>query len=156
MLAWMGIDYDGAWKELLDVYFQPFLQFCFPASAREVNRAKPVNFLDKELEEVVRDAESGKLRADKLVRVHCVDGQEEWLLIHVEVQSQPDPQLPRRMYDYRHRIRDRYNRPVVSMAVLADERADWKPSRYEEEHWSCRLRFEVLGLQVDRDSPGAA
>jgi hypothetical protein len=96
------------------------------------------------LEEVVRDAELGKLRADKLVRVHCLDGVEEWLLIHVEVQSQPDPRLPQRMYEYHHRIMDRYGRPVVSMAVLADERRDWRPAFYQHEHWGCRLRFEYL------------
>jgi uncharacterized protein DUF4351 len=140
----VAADYDGAWKELLEVYFQPFLEFCFPDAARRVDWTKPIAFLDKELQEVVRDAELGKLRADKLVRVHCLDGQEEWLLIHVEVQGQPDPQLPRRMYEYHRRISDRYVRPVVSMAVLADERSDWKPAFYEDEHWGCRLRFDYL------------
>jgi predicted transposase YdaD len=140
----VGADYDGAWKELLEVYFRPFLEFCFPDAARRVDWIQPIGFLDKELQEVVRDAESGKLQADKLVEVHCLDGQEEWLLIHVEVQGQPDPKLPRRMYDYHHRICDRYLKPVVSMAVLADERVDWKPSVYEAEHWGCRLRFEYL------------
>ena len=140
----MGADYDGAWKELLEVYFRPFLEFCFPDAARRVDWAQPIGFLDKELQEVVRDAASGKLQADKLVRVHCLDGEEEWLLIHVEVQGQPDPKLPRRMYDYHHRITDRYDKPVVSMAVLADERVGWKPNIYEAGHWGCRLRFEYL------------
>jgi predicted transposase YdaD len=138
------VDYDGAWKELLEVYFQPFLEFCFPDAASKVDWTRPVVFLDNELQEVVRDAELGKLRADRLVRVHGLDGKEEWLLIHVEIQGQPDPRLPRRMYDYYHRIADRYARPVVSMVVLADERPDWKPAFYQEEHWGCRLRFDYL------------
>lgn len=57
------------------------------------------------------------------------------------------------MYDYHHRIHDRYNRPVVSMAVLADERPDWKPSVYEEEHWGCRLRFEYLVCKLMEIAP---
>src|SRR4029453_17663321 len=97
-------DYDGAWKELLEVYFKPFLEFCFPAAAARVDWSQRVLFLDQELQAVVRDAELGKLRADKLIRVRCLDGSEECLHIHVEVQGQPDPQLPRRMYDYHHRI----------------------------------------------------
>ena len=78
----MASDFDGAWKEFLELYFRPFLEFCFPNAARQVDWAQPIEFLDQELQEVVRDAELGKLRADKLVRVHCLDGQEEWLLIH--------------------------------------------------------------------------
>jgi hypothetical protein len=116
----------------------------FPEAAHRVDWRQPVVFLDQELQEVVRDAELGKLRADKLVRVHCLDGEEEWLLIHVEVQGQPDPRLPRRMYDYYHRIRDRYGWPVVSMAVLADPQPDWRPDAYQEEHWGCQLRFAYL------------
>jgi hypothetical protein len=79
-----------------------------------------IAFLDQELQEVVRDAELGKQRADKLVKVQRQDGVEEWLLVHVEVQGQRDPDLPRRMYRCHHRIEDRYERPVVSLAVLAD------------------------------------
>jgi len=140
----VSADYDGAWKELLEIYFRPFLEFCFPEVAKRIDWSKPVTFLDQELQQVVRDAELGKLRADKLVRVHALDGQEEWLLIHAEVQGQPDPQLPRRMYEYHHRIGDRYARPVVSIAVLADERPDWRPNAFEAEKWGCRLRFEYL------------
>ena len=145
--------YDGAWKEFLELYFRPFLEFCFPDVARRVDWDQPVAFLDQELQEVVRDAELGKMRADKLVQVHCRDGQQEWLLIHVEVQGQSDPRLPSRMYEYYHRIRDRYGRPVVSLVVLADERSDWKPSCYQEEHWGCRLRFEYLVCKLLEISP---
>ena len=87
----MVADYDGAWKELLEVYFQPFLEFCFPEATRRVDWRQPVVFLDQELQEVVRDAELGKLRADKLVRVQRLGDQEEWLLIHVEVQGPTGP-----------------------------------------------------------------
>jgi len=88
----VAVDYDGAWKELLEVYFRPFREFCFPNAARRVDWSQPAVFLDKELQEVVRDAESGKLRADKLIRVNALDGREEWLLIHFSRRTIP-PQL---------------------------------------------------------------
>jgi hypothetical protein len=137
-------DYDGAWKEALEQFFRPFLQFCFPLIAAGVDWSRDFEFLDQELQEVVRDAELGKLRADKLVKVYRLDGSEDWLLIHVEVQSQTDKDLPWRMYQYYHRIADRYAKAVVSLAVLADEQASWRPWVYETEHWGCRLRFEYL------------
>ncbi len=137
-------DFDGAWKEALEQYFRPFLEFCFPDIAAQVDWTKGGEFLDKELEKVVHDAAMGDISVDKLVKVYRLDGKEDWLLIHVEVQSQTDKDLPRRMYHYYHRIADRYGKAVVSLAVLADEHPSWRPNAYEEENWGCSLRFEYL------------
>ena len=137
-------DFDGAWKEALEQFFRPFLDFCFPDIAARVDWSKGFDFLDKELQKVVHDAEMGTLRVDKLIRVYRLDGSEDWLLVHVEVQSQADNDLPWRMYQYFHRIADRYKKAVVSLAVLADEQASWRPQVYEQSHWGCKLRFEYL------------
>ena len=69
-------DYDGAWKEALDLFLRPFLELCFPLVAAGIDWNAGVSFLDKELQEVVRDAELGKQRVDKLVEVRRLDGQE--------------------------------------------------------------------------------
>jgi len=132
-------DYDGAWKEALDLYWRPFVELCFPEVARRIDWSAPVEFLDKELQEIVRDADLGKQRVDKLVKVRRLDGTEEWVLVHVEVQAQPDEGLPQRVYQYHHRIVDRFGRRVVTLVVLADERAGWCPATYEEELWGCRV-----------------
>jgi hypothetical protein len=137
-----AIDYDGGWKEGLEHYFRPFLELCFPTAAAGIAWQAGLEFLDKELEEVVRDANLGKQRADKLVKVQRLDGIAEWILIHVEVQAQRDVDLPLRMYQYHHRIADRYGRAVVSLAVLADGQPDWRPGSYEQSLWGCRLVFE--------------
>jgi hypothetical protein len=79
-------DYDGAWKETLERFLPQFLELAFPAIHRAVDWTKTVRFLDTELQEIVRAAEAGTVRADKLVEVTRVDGVEEWLLIHAEVQ----------------------------------------------------------------------
>ena len=135
------IDYDGAWKETLEVYFRPFLAFCFPVVERGIDWTIDPLFLDKELQEVVRDAETGCLRVDKLVKVQTVDGAEEWLLVHVEVQSQADGDLARRMYRYHHRLEDRYGRPVVSLAVLGDGDPGWRSGVFRQGKWGCWSHF---------------
>ena len=141
-------DYDGAWKEILETLLRPFLEFCFPQVAVAIDWTQPREFLDQELQKVVRDAELGQQRVDKLVKVFRRDGKEEWLLIHVEVQNQKDPDLPRRMYQYQHRIADRYERRVVGLAVLGDTHPNWHPRAYEEETWGCRLRYEFLTCKL--------
>ncbi|HRI12225.1 MAG TPA: Yae1 family protein [Verrucomicrobiota bacterium] len=135
-------DYDGAWKETLEQYWHPFLALCFPAVAAGIDWSQPCRFLDKELQDVVRDSESGRRFVDKLVQVYRNDGSEQWVLVHVEVQSDPDAQLPGRMFQYHHRVSDRYQHPVASLAVLADDQPGWQPGPYEAELWGCRVRFE--------------
>jgi hypothetical protein len=157
-------DYDGAWKEALDRYFEPFLRLCFPAVHAGTDWARGFSPLDQELQEVVRDAEMGKHRVDKLFQVHRHDGTEDWILVHVEVQSRPDHRLPQRLYRYYCRIRDRYDRRVVSLAVLADRSSRFRPGPYEEETLGCRVRFEypcckLLDLDravLERDNNPAA
>jgi hypothetical protein len=39
-------------------------------------------------------------------------------------------------------VRQRYNRPVASLAILADEHSGWKPSAYEQELWGCKAQME--------------
>jgi hypothetical protein len=141
-------DYDGAWKEMLDRYLEPFLRLCFPAVHAGIDWSRGFTPLDLELQEVVRDAETGKHRVDKLFQVHCHDGTEDWILVHVEVQSRPDRRLSQRLYRYYCRIRDRYDRGVLSLAVLADRSPRFRPGPHEEETLGCRLRFEYPSCKL--------
>jgi hypothetical protein len=141
-------DYDSPWKEILDLYFEPFMAFFFPAAHREIDWSRGYEMLDKELQQVVREAELGRKAVDNLVKVWRTNGQEEWVLIHVEVQSQEEAEFPRRMYVYHYRLFDRYNRLVVSLAVLGDDRPAWRPDRFEYSLWGCTagLQFPVVKL----------
>jgi hypothetical protein len=141
-------DYDGAWKEALDHYLEPFLHLCFPIVHAGIDWTRGAAPLDQELQEIVRDAQTSKRRVDKLFRVFRRDGTEEWLLVHLEIQSQPDRDLPARLYQYHHRIADRYHRRVVSLAVLADNSLGFRPGPYEEETWGCRVRFEYPSCKL--------
>lgn len=135
-------DYDGGWKEALGRYFPSFLQLCFPEVASHIDWSLPVRFLDKELQEIVRDAAQGTLYVDLLAEVTLRTGASEWVLIHVEVQSQPDSKLVERMWHYNHRISDRYARPVVSLAILADASQSWRPTGYHKAMLGCEWSFK--------------
>ena len=62
-------DYDSPWKEMLEGYFEEFMAFFFPEIAADIEWELGYQFLDKELQQVVRDAELGRRVADKLVKV---------------------------------------------------------------------------------------
>jgi len=59
------------------------------------------------------------------------------VVIHVEVQSQAEEDFPRRMYAYNYRLYDKYDQPAVSLAVLADDRPDWRPRQFRAALWGC-------------------
>ena len=141
-------DYDSPWKEILEKYFRDFLTFFFPMVAEGVDWEKGHTFLDKELQQVTRDAELGKRLADKLVQVWRKDGNEVWVLVHVEIQGQEESAFAKRMYVYNYRIFDRYDRPVVSLAVLADERAGWRPDHYGYELWGCKIGIQFPAIKL--------
>jgi len=90
---------------------------------------------------VDRAAELGRRVADKLVRVWRRDGGEAWVLVHAEVQNQEEADFARRMFIYNYRLYDRHERQVVSLAVLGDERAGWRPAEYATALWGCGTRF---------------
>jgi hypothetical protein len=94
------------------------------------------------LQQVVRDAEIGRKHADKLVKVWSLEDEPFHVMIHIEVQSDKDREFPRRMYVYNYRIFDKNERPVTSLAILADEVSSWRPNRYTSEQWGCKINFE--------------
>jgi hypothetical protein len=75
-------DYDSPWKEAIELYFAEFMALFFPDAYVDIDWEKGYEFLDKELQQVVRDAELGTRLADKLVKVWRLTGEESWVLVH--------------------------------------------------------------------------
>ncbi|XGA80969.1 hypothetical protein OR573_04770 [Halomonas sp. CH40] len=134
-------DHDSPWKMALESYFQEFLDLLFPAINEQVDWSQGYSFLDKELQQITPDADSGRRHADKLIKVYAKDGSETWVLIHVEVQGEPEEAFAERMYTYQYRLRDRYNMDVVSLAVLTDTRQNFRPTTFHFARWGCELTF---------------
>jgi hypothetical protein len=135
-------DYDSPWKEVIEAYFRDFMRFFFPTIEADIAWNRGYEFLDKELQQVVRDAELGRRYADKLVKVWRNSGEEAWVMTHIEIQGQEETGFSERMFTYNYRLRDRYNQPVVSLAILGDERPNWRPQQYNDGLWGCHIRFD--------------
>src|SRR5882672_818405 len=75
----MSADYDSPWKEALDAYFEAFLALLFPAIHAQLDWSRGHESLDKEFQQIVREAESGRRYVDKLVKVWTKDGEERWV-----------------------------------------------------------------------------
>lgn len=135
-------DFDSPWKHIVEVYFAEFMDFFFPTAYADIDWSQPVEFLDKELQQAVRDAEFGRRHVDKLAKVWRKSGAEQWVLAHLEVQGQYEADFDERMYTYNYRLFDRYKRLVASFAVLSDDNPAWKPGNFAYELWGCTVSFQ--------------
>lgn len=116
------------------------MAFYFPAAHAQIDWVRGYTFLDQELRAVVKDAELGKRYVDKLVKVTRQSGQEDWIYIHIEVQGSAQAEFAKRMFVYNYRLYDRYQQPIASMAVLADETASWgTPAPLKPKPWAANI-----------------
>jgi len=142
-------DYDSPWKEMIERYFEEFMAFFFPEIAADIEWELGYEFLDKELQQVVRDAESGRRMADKLVKVTRKGSHDDlWVFIHIEVQGFYEKAFGERMFTYYYRLFDRYQQPICSLAVLTDERPKWKPTRFQREIWGCQVSLTFPAVKL--------
>jgi hypothetical protein len=141
-------DYDSGWKEAIEVYIDEFLLFFFPQIHKDIDFSKPVEFLNKEFSTIVKDSEEKKRYVDKLIKVYLNDGTEQWLLIHIEVQTWQEKDFEKRLYVYNYRIFDRYDKEVITLVIMADENPDYKPGTYSVKRWGFEhiFKFPVIKL----------
>jgi hypothetical protein len=141
-------DFDNPWKDVLEHFFRQFLAFFFPEVHAAIDWSRDYESLDKELQQIVRESELGPRLADKLFKVWLKDGEEAWILIHIEIQNQRDPGFAERVFVYNYRIYDRYRRTVISLAVLGDEEPTWRPNRFAYGMFGCEtgIWFRVVKL----------
>ncbi|MCW5933071.1 MAG: Rpn family recombination-promoting nuclease/putative transposase [Fimbriimonadia bacterium] len=139
---------DETFKTAIQLFFKPMAQLLLPDLARDIDWKQPYTFLDKELQKLHPQNETQKRFVDTLVQVTLKNGNEQWLLIHIEIQAQSEEEFPQRMWEYFYRLMDRYRRPVVSVALLADENRAWRPSTFQYEGWGTRLQFEFRSIKL--------
>lgn len=134
--------FDGPWKEILEVQLSQFVAFFIPAAWDEIDwDRKPVS-LNSELRRFRRSAAAPDRRADNLFKVYLRGGGEQFVVIHVELQSTVDPDLAERMFEYGYRAWDRHRRKVASIAVLGDGSADYRPSGFGWQLWGSKMGYE--------------
>jgi hypothetical protein len=132
---------DTPWKQILEGYFPQFMAFFFPEAYSAIDWRKGFDFLDSELQQVTLEAETGKRIVDKLVKVYLRNGQEKWLLLHIEIQNQKEAEFSERVYIYSTRLFDKFRQAVASFAVLGDTDKNWRPQSFHQEALGSRHDF---------------
>jgi len=142
------ISYDQLWKEAVENLFPDFIKLIAPDFYSHVDWSKTIEFLDKELLQISPKSEETKRFVDRLVKVWMLNGEERWVLVHVEVQGYRETEFSRRMFIYFYRIYDKFNRDILSIAVFADPSETFKPDRFNYEFFGCELSFRYRTYKI--------
>ncbi len=141
-------DFDNTWKEGLDVFLKEFIHFFLPAVYNEIDWNKGYESQEQELREIIPGGSANKNFVDKLFKVYRKDGEETWVYIHIEIQSQFDTNMPKRMYIYHCKLVSQQKMPLMSLIILGDENPNWRPERYQHEVLGSEviLKFQTVKL----------
>ncbi|MBS0287116.1 MAG: hypothetical protein JSR17_07460 [Proteobacteria bacterium] len=138
----MRTNFDTPWKLVLERFFKDLVDFLLPHIATEIDWTKPYQFLDKELLSIQKNTKVGNKLSDKLIKVYNKYGEEAWVIVHIEVQGSKESKFAERMWQYYYRIYDKYQKPLMSVAILTDENRQWRPNNYQRDLWGCHLFLE--------------
>ncbi|MCY7406271.1 MAG: DUF4351 domain-containing protein [Alkalinema sp. CAN_BIN05] len=141
-------DQDSPWKLILRQYFQEAIEFFFADIAEQIDWTKPIAFLDKEFQQLTPNSEIGKRFADQLVKVYQKGGNSIILLIHLEVQAEPEDIFPERIFTYLIRIFDYFHQAPISLVILCDSDKDWRPSEYNFTTLGSSLQFNFTSVKL--------
>lgn len=135
------VDSDQLTKRLIELFFKDFLDFFCPDLAKIID-FNSVDFPNKELYSGIIEGE--KTISDVLAKVNLLDGQEQYILIHLEIQSSRDVDIPRRMFRYFCNIWMKHEKPVYAFALFIDE-SRWKEpisNVFTREFMGTKLTYE--------------
>jgi hypothetical protein len=146
---------DALWKGILEDLFDDFLRFFIPDADEIFDMNRPFEFLDKELEQLfpIDQDEFHPKYVDKLVKVFTKNGEEQWILVHIEVQGSRDKEFGQRMFTYFYRILDKYQRPITAFAIFTDGNKSFKPSYFETEYLGTKVRYDFNSYKVSEQNP---
>ncbi len=139
---------DTAWKDIMESYLKEFAELCLPDVYVLIDWEKPWISLEKELHAISKDDITGKKVVDKLFKVYLKNGDEQWVLIHLEIQDEAKDIFSKRMFIYSYRLYDKYQQAVLSCALLTDTNRLWRPDHYEVGFGgsTLRLNYRVVKL----------
>ena len=149
----MTVHYDELWKNIIEKLFPHFLAFFMPKLYADVDLSLGYVFLDKELQEIKLKGKKGKNITDKLVKVRLKNGEEKWLLIHLEVQGKHEEDFGNRMFRYFYRIYDKYDVSITALALLTyktDKLYDFNYDVYGTTH-AYRYNTAYIGNYPEED-----
>ncbi|WP_316816657.1 hypothetical protein [Pedobacter nyackensis] len=146
--------HDSLLKAAFQDCFAHLLRFFFKDADDIFDMGRGVDFVDKELLEITPDRllHGGTKTTDMLARVYRFDGEEQWILLHLEIQGESNERFSYRMFEYYYRAIDRFNKPVVAFAVFTGSADQRHPSAYNYSLLGTEIVYRYNSYQIFQHS----
>ena len=82
------------------------------------------------------------------MKVYQKGGNSIILLIHLEVQAEPEDVFPKRIFTYLIRIFDYFHQVPISLAILCDSDPKWRPNQYNFTTFGSSLQFNFTAVKL--------
>ncbi|NMA65270.1 MAG: hypothetical protein GX957_03390 [Clostridiaceae bacterium] len=117
--------HDQLYKELIDTFFEEFLEVFFPDIHNNLNfqQIRPLS------EEVFTSMTDGEARRLDIVIEAKLKETDVVVIVHVEPQSYKQTNFNERMYHYFSMLHNKYRKPIIPIAVLSYD-DDWEENQY--------------------------
>jgi len=148
---------DRYLKDAFEQNFADFLRFVFPDADGRFDLSREVVFMDKEFSppDPERGGGQGNRVADLLAKVQTHAGEEEWILVHTEIEGGRSPSLPFRIFDYWLRIWIKHKRDVETVVFFTGGEEQPKPSVFETGTPTTGVRFHYQVCDIHGFSDGS-
>jgi len=143
---------DALWKLIIEKFFPAFLEFFFPEHIKTLDLDKGFEFLDKELVEIRPKSKGNQRYMDKLAKVYTREGNEEWILVHLEVQGYYDVTFEERMFIYYYRVFDKFQKRITALAILTNDESD-HPTQYHTSFMGTELTYKFNTYKLAEKTP---
>ena len=132
-------DYDGFYKDLIDRFLYQLLKRAIPELYEKADITKAPALLDKEFRDILntgdRTIRKSPHFADLVFKVPLLDGNDAWILFHVEAQhGTGGGNIAERMFHYACLIFAHYRKNPVALAIITQ-------GRRKEERFYCHSHF---------------
>lgn len=139
--------YDEIWKEILENLFEKFVFFYLPDLAVDIDFSKGYTFLDKEFQAIEIKSEDNTRFLDKLIQIYLKNGEEQWILLHIDVQFAKETDFAERMFKYFYRTYDKYNKKIVACVVFTGTSKSYQ-KRFDYKYYKTKLVYEYRSAQL--------
>lgn len=153
MTQLLQTDHDSRWKEIITDRFEEFVSFFLPDLYPLIDFSVQPEFLEQEFQDIIIQKFKGKKIVDKLAKVQLKNGEDKWILIHVEVQSSFETNFAERVFIYYYLIYDRYGKQNVEvLAIYTSKKTPKYYNQYHHAFGDTSLTFKFKAYRVNRQN----
>ncbi len=149
-----NIDHDTRWKEIIEQLFEDFVDFFMPDLHKEIDFSQKPEFLKQELYKIIADSEKkGNQINDTLVKVYLKNNTAQWILIHIEVQTDHETTFSERMFSYFYRIYDKFKiKEITAIALFVGENVPKDYNQFTNKYFGTEISYKYNTYQVRKQN----